>query len=111
MTGLPPIKSESYNEGRKELQTAPLPEANLRSASKYNALMSGRRRRRHEDLRLSKALLIRRPLKPRRYEGAFAYKYRNVEHLEWLKEILLDDRLYFRGRLTVGYWLIRSRIL
>jgi len=44
---------------------------------------------------LSKALLISRPLKPRRYEGSFANKYRNVEHLEWLKEILLDNRLYF----------------
>ena len=32
---------------------------------------------------------------PRKYEGPFAYKYRNVEHLERLKEILLDNRLYF----------------
>ena len=57
--------------------------------------MSGRRRRRHETLRLSKGLPVCRPLKPHRYEGTFAYKYRNVEHLEWLEEILLDDRLYF----------------
>jgi hypothetical protein len=36
-----------------------------------------------------------RPLSPLRYEGAYAYKYRTVEHLEWLKEILLEDRLHF----------------
>jgi hypothetical protein len=30
-----------------------------------------------------------------RYEGSFAYKYRDVTHLEWLQEILLDDKLYF----------------
>jgi hypothetical protein len=46
-------------------------------------------------LPFAKELGIIRPLKPRKYEGAFAYKYRNVEHLEWLEEILLDNRLYF----------------
>jgi hypothetical protein len=57
--------------------------------------MSGRYRSRHETSPLSKALPSRRPLPPRKYEGSFAYKYRNTEHLEWLKEILLDNRLYF----------------
>jgi hypothetical protein len=55
--------------------------------------MSGRRR--HDPARSSRALSICRPLKPRRYEGTFAYKYRTVEHLERLREILLDDKLYF----------------
>jgi hypothetical protein len=43
-------------------------------------------------------LLLNQPLEPRRYRGAFVYKYRSVEHLEWLKwlkEILLDNKLYF----------------
>jgi hypothetical protein len=44
---------------------------------------------------LSGAPLVRRPLEPCRYEGPFAYKYRTVEHLDWLKEVLFDDRLYF----------------
>lgn len=34
-------------------------------------------------------------LDPLKYEGAFFYKYRTVERLDWLKEILLDDTLYF----------------
>jgi len=38
---------------------------------------------------------MNQPLKPERYKGAFIYKYRSVERLEWLKEILLDNKLYF----------------
>ena len=35
------------------------------------------------------------PMEPRRYHGTFAYKYRSVEHMEWLEQILLEDKLYF----------------
>jgi hypothetical protein len=38
---------------------------------------------------------MNRPLKPRRYQGPFVYKYRSVEALERLKPILLENTLYF----------------
>jgi hypothetical protein len=38
---------------------------------------------------------MNRPLEPQRYRGPFLYKYRSIEHLEWLKDILLENKLYF----------------
>jgi hypothetical protein len=38
---------------------------------------------------------MKQPYAPRKYQGPFLYKYRSTEHLEWLKEILLDNKLYF----------------
>ena len=35
------------------------------------------------------------PTEPRRYNGRFVYKYGSSEHLEWLKPIILENRLYF----------------
>lgn len=32
---------------------------------------------------------------PRRYTGEFVYKYRTVERLDWLEQIVLQDLLYF----------------
>jgi hypothetical protein len=42
-----------------------------------------------------KRKLSARPLEPTRYQGDFAYKYRSAEHLEWLEQILLENKLYF----------------
>jgi hypothetical protein len=32
---------------------------------------------------------------PRRYTGEFMYKYRTVERLDWLEQIVLQNLLYF----------------
>src|SRR4051794_24308033 len=57
--------------------------------------MSHRRRRLCDARSLPDRSPLRRPLEPRRYKGTFAYKYRTIEHLERLKEILLGDMLFF----------------
>lgn len=52
--------------------------------------MSNRLRVRHKSTRLY------RPLKaPNPYTGQYFYKYRTVQRLDWLEEILLKDTLYF----------------
>ena len=38
---------------------------------------------------------VAQPTEPRRYKGRFAYKYGSSEQLEWLKPIILENRLYF----------------
>lgn len=39
--------------------------------------------------------LLNKPIEPQRYKGPFVYKYGNCKHLEWLKPIILEHKLYF----------------
>jgi hypothetical protein len=38
---------------------------------------------------------MNQPLEPQRYTGEFVYKYRTVEHLDWLEQIVLQNLVYF----------------
>jgi hypothetical protein len=38
---------------------------------------------------------MKQSLEPLRYKGDFVYKYRTVEHLDWLEQIVLHNLLYF----------------
>lgn len=39
--------------------------------------------------------LLNKPIEPQRYKGQFVYKHGNCKHLEWLKPIILEHKLYF----------------
>ena len=42
-----------------------------------------------------KPIRVLQPTEPRKYKGRFVYKYGTSQHLEWLKPIILEHKLYF----------------